>query len=143
MNNKFKYSCINCGNEYSSKEIHYLCPECSKDNTDKAPPKGVLKTIYNYAELQSSGINFAHLKKTGFIDLLPINYLKNLPTLRIGNTPLYKISKLDNKTLPFELFFKDDSQNPTFNFRRSSNPLYTPDIITPSPTGTKILSGRF
>ena len=117
MNNTFTYKCVNCGNKYSANEIIYLCPECSKENSDKAPPKGVLKTIYNYSELQNSGINFEHLKKTRFADLLPVNDLNNLPNLKIGNTPVYKISKLNNKNLPFELFLKDDSQNPTFSFK--------------------------
>ncbi|MCK5840227.1 MAG: threonine synthase, partial [Bacteroidales bacterium] len=37
--------------------------------------------------------------------------------LRIGDTPLYSIDKLDNSKLPFQLFLKDDTQNPTSSFK--------------------------
>ncbi|NTW31255.1 MAG: threonine synthase [Bacteroidetes bacterium] len=40
-----------------------------------------------------------------------------MPYLKVGNSPLYKITSLDNNLLNFELFLKDDSQNPTFSFK--------------------------
>lgn len=122
LNSKFKYRCIDCGKEYSGSETMYLCPECSKLNTDDQPPKGVLKTIYDYNEIKSKISGFEYLKDTGYIDLLPIESLKSLPVLEVGNTPLYKFDKLDNQVLPYELYFKDDSQNPTYSFKdRASN----------------------
>ena len=114
---KFKYVCIDCGKEYDGKETMYLCPACSATNTPTQPPKGVLKTIYKYSKIKSEITGFDDLQKTGFIDILPIDNLKNLPELKVGNTPLYKFKKLDNKELPFTILFKDDSQNPTFSFK--------------------------
>lgn len=110
--NKFKYKCVDCGKEYSATGVMYLCPDCAQNNTDDKPPKGVLKVVYNYFET-----TFDKLKEKKFIDLLPIKNPENLPKLRVGNTPLYKQSNLDDNILPFNLFLKDDSQNPTYSFK--------------------------
>ncbi len=114
---KFKYVCIDCGKEYNGNETMYLCPICSASNSPTQPPKGVLKTIYNYQELKSRITGIEDLQIRGFIDLLPIDSLESLPELEVGNTPFYQFNKLDNEDLPFNLFFKDDSQNPTFSFK--------------------------
>ncbi|RLD62499.1 MAG: threonine synthase [Bacteroidetes bacterium] len=121
---KYTYQCINCNTQYSGNELRYLCPSCNKTNTSDKPPKGVLKTIYNYDQIRT---NFSidkknanlweYLKNNDFIDLLPINSLESLPKLRVGNTPLYTHTQLNNKKLPFNLFLKDDSQNPTYSFK--------------------------
>jgi len=116
-NSKFLLECINCHSVYNESQVDYLCPECEKDNTIDTPPKGVLKTIYNYKSLDFNNISFIELKKRGFIDLLPINSVKSLGFLKIGNTPLYNLNKLGNENLDFNLLLKDDSQNPTFSFK--------------------------
>jgi len=97
--------------------VLYLCPSCENTNTTKLPPKGVLKTIYDYKSLKKKGITYSKLKQKGFIDLLPIQAISSLPILRVGNTPLYRIEGMNEKSLPFELYLKDDSQNPTFSFK--------------------------
>ncbi len=110
----FLYKCVDCGKEFTSGKIHYLCNECSKNIKPEKPPLGVLKTIYNYNSISKS---FIQLKKNDFIELSPIANSKNLPNLRIGKTPLYSLKSLNNRKLPFDLFLKDDSQNPTFSFK--------------------------
>ncbi|MCF8372398.1 MAG: threonine synthase [Bacteroidales bacterium] len=120
---KFHYQCINCGKVYSEGSVKYLCPVCSKTNSEILPPKGVLKTIYPYSKIIGEGRGFAELKEQGFLDLLPINTFDSLPNLRIGDTPFYKIEKLNKQKLPFQLFLKDDSQNPTFSFKDRASAL--------------------
>ncbi len=121
---KFKYKCTNCSKEYFENEVKYLCPNCEKTNTADAPPKGVLKTIYHYDKIKEQFAKdkkhsnlWNYLKERAFIDVLPINSLNSLPNLRVGNTPLYKTDKLNKLKLPFNLFLKDDSQNPTYSFK--------------------------
>ena len=116
-NYKFKYQCSNCGSKYSKSEVTYLCTVCSKSNATDLPPKGVLKTNYNYQKLRKEGITFSQLKQNKFLQLLPIINIENLPNLKIGNTPLYSVNKLNNSKLPFKLLLKDDSQNPTYSFK--------------------------
>lgn len=121
---KFKYQCINCNKEYTENEVKYLCPDCEKANTIDLPPKGVLKTIYHYDKIKEQFSRdkkhktlWGYLKASDFIDLLPIKSMNSLPNLRVGSTSLYKIDKLNNSKLPFNLFLKDDSQNPTYSFK--------------------------
>ena len=117
---KFYYECTNCGKQYSDAKIRYLCPDCESTNSVNLPPKGVLKTLYNYKEIK---LSFDELKQNQFLDLLPIQKVESLPNLKIGNTPLYSIDKIDNSNLPFKLFLKDDSQNPTFSFKDRASSL--------------------
>ncbi len=114
MNDKFIYKCNDCGKEYPANEIKYLCSACAEKNTPDKPPKGVLKVIYDYRNITS---DFGKLKNNEFSDLLPLSDLKFLPNLKVGNTPLYKYTALEGKSLNFNLFLKDDSQNPTFSFK--------------------------
>ena len=113
MTDKYHFQCINCGKTYSEEEVKYLCPECEKENTHGLPPKGVLKTIYKLDRFLKS-VRFPELD---FFDLLPLFDKSSLPVLRIGQTPLYKTNTLKGERLPFEIYLKDDSQNPTFSFK--------------------------
>ena len=119
---KYHFQCNDCKASYKPDEVQYLCPVCAKENSPDMPPKGVLKTFYHYDNI-SKNTNFKILKETGFIDLLPINSMESLPDLKIGNTPLYQITGLDKKKLSFQLYFKDDSQNPTFSFKDRASAL--------------------
>lgn len=114
---KFHFQCTNCGKEYGQFDVLYLCPDCEAENTPSLPPKGVLKTVYEYKSLKASLLNFAQFRANRFVDLLPIKSAESLPYLKVGDTPLYKIDKLNGDKLPFNLFLKDDSQNPTFSFK--------------------------
>ncbi len=123
---KFIYKCTDCDKEYPKSEVKYLCPACEKENTNDKPPKGVLKVIYDYKNLQTSeGLRsiYIHLKETEFLDLLPIENINSLPKLRVGETPLYRQSELNRKNLSFNLYLKDDSQNPTFSFKDRASAL--------------------
>ena len=112
---KYDFQCTDCGNTYPAEEISYLCPECEKGNVPDQPPAGVLRVIYQYDELRNKIRNFAQLRESGFLDLLPLKSLDSLPYLRIGHTPLYEPAP--------GLFFKDDSQNPTFSFKDRASAL--------------------
>lgn len=117
MTSKFKYRCTDCGAEYENSASMYLCPDCSGQNDEKSPPKGVLKTVYDYGQLKSKYYTFDELKIAGFLSLLPVKNLESFPKLKIGKTPLYEISRLDNKKIDFKILLKDDSQNPTYSFK--------------------------
>lgn len=117
METKFIYKCTDCNEEYYPKEVLYLCPLCNKKNTPNKPPKGVLKTIYNYNEVKRKNKEFLNISENRYLDLLPIRKKDSLPNLKVGRTPLYHHHGLDNKNFNFDLFLKDDSQNPTFSFK--------------------------
>lgn len=139
---KFHYQCIDCGKKYEPSKVTYLCPDCDGQNSADMPPKGVLKVNYDYEYLINSGIVFETLKRNNFLDLLPINNIESLPGLDVGNTPLYSTTVLNNTKLPFNLYFKDDSQNPTYSFKDRASSLVSAyakengfDIIVAASTG--------
>lgn len=115
MTSKFIYQCSDCGKQIPAGEIIYLCPNCSAKQLADQPPLGVLKVIYDYKTL--SELSFRELEENKFLQLLPVNDQKNFPNLRVGQTPLYEIDSLNGQTFDFELYLKDDSQNPTFSFK--------------------------
>jgi len=115
MTSKFTYQCSDCGKQIPAVEIIYLCPDCSANPLPDRPPPGVLKVIYDYKTL--SEVSFRELEENNFLQLLPFSELKSLPNLRVGKTPLYEIHSLIGQSNDFELYLKDDSQNPTFSFK--------------------------
>ncbi len=119
---KFVFECIDCGQQYHPAQVRYLCPSCSLSNSADLPPQGVLKTLYDYQGIRQGpmkrGDGFMCLKGNGFLDLLPIAHLESMPPLWVGNTPLYGFDAFDGPGgFPGRVFFKDDSQNPTFSFK--------------------------
>jgi threonine synthase len=94
------------------------------DNQTGTPPRGVLKTIYDYSairEMTHSDNLFEVLQQDDFMPLLPLTDRKYWPNMRIGETPLYKMGgrTADN----FDVYLKDDSQNPTFSFKDRASAL--------------------
>lgn len=120
---KYRYRCVDCGAKYESDQVHYLCPHCQQENISGVPPKGVLKVVYDYEGLKKRGVDFSGLTQSKFIDLLPINSIKSLPPLRVGQTPLYKVEALGAHPLPYVLYLKDDGQNPTYSFKDRASAL--------------------
>jgi len=123
LQDKFEFECVNCGKKFSPAEVMYLCLDCSSQNQPGQPPKGVLKTIYNYHQLKHQNIDFEKLVENRFAHLLPVKSINSFPNLRVGQTPLYHISGFKNQQFPFELFLKDDSQNPTYSFKDRASAL--------------------
>ena len=120
---KFIYKCTGCGKEYDSDVTVYLCPSCSDTAAPHTPPPGVLKTLYDYDTIRENLSGFDGLKAKGFIDLLPIAGIGSLPKLRVGNTPLYPVTEMSGSELPFRLYLKDDSQNPTWSLKDRASAL--------------------
>lgn len=125
--NKYYFECTTCGKKYEQDEVTYLCPQCEKTNTPDLPPKGVLKTLYHYGKIKHLAKQFKlfdKLKEKEFRELLPIKSERSLSRLKVGKTPLYEISSesFSFDKMKFQIFLKDDSQNPTFSFKdRASN----------------------
>ena len=120
---KFVFKCTDCGQEFSSNKVEYLCPACSRDKSTITPPRGVLKVVYDYQKIWETRKDFYEIKSNGFLDLLPVEDVSNMPPLKVGDTPLYLIKKIDDNLLPFALYLKDDSQNPTYSFKDRASAL--------------------
>ena len=141
MPKKFHFECVDCNAEYQADETIYLCRACNSGNQPGLPPRGVLKTVYDYHEIKkltSPDKLFRLLQHDHFMPLLPLSDYKYWPNLRIGGTPLYSAARLasvradrpmggsagfNQEPDDFELFLKDDSQNPTFSFKDRASAL--------------------
>jgi threonine synthase len=126
MTDKFHYVCVDCGAEYPGEKVIYLCPACQKGNLPGQPPKGVLKTIYNYRQIREwypADELFQQLQDEKFLPLLPIRGKDSWPNLRIGDTPLYRNDGVIQGNEGFEIYLKDDSQNPTFSLKDRASAL--------------------
>ena len=141
MPGKFHFECVDCKAEYPGDKVIYLCPACNKENKPGLPPRGVLKTIYEYSVIRGSASTdklFQSLEEDHFMPLLPFSSYSHWPNLKIGRTPLYQMKKwtsgqtdkwtsgqvdFDPGKYNFELYLKDDSQNPTFSFKDRASAL--------------------
>jgi len=128
--NKYYFECTTCGAKYEQDEVTYLCPVCEKKNTQDVPPKGILKTKYHYGKIKNTAKShklFDKLKSKEYRELLPINSERSLSWLKVGKTPLYELRSSDilsnKKKNEFKIYFKDDSQNPTFSFKDRASEL--------------------
>lgn len=122
---KFHYRCVDCDSTYASRGVRYLCPACENQEEKGHPPLGILKVEYEYDDIRRRyGKSVSNkLSSSGFLDLLPINSMNSMPNLRVGSTPLYFQKELEEKSLPFRLWLKDDSQNPTYSFKDRASAL--------------------
>jgi len=129
MPDKFHFECVDCKTKYLGDKVMYLCPPCEKENKPGLPPRGVLKTIYDYSairDLTSTEKLFQSLEEDHFMPLLPLSSYSYWPNLNIGRTPLYRINDCfsgEEYNQDFELYLKDDSQNPTFSFKDRASAL--------------------
>lgn len=130
--NKYYFECTTCGRKYEQDEITYLCPVCEKKNVPDQPPKGVLKTLYHYGKIKNLAKwnkLFDKLKGKEYRELLPIKSERSLSWLKVGKTPLYQISSnvfsiwKEKQEKSFQIYLKDDSQNPTFSFKDRASEL--------------------
>jgi threonine synthase len=123
MKEKFHYECNDCGATLPGEKVIYLCPDCQQRNLPDRPPEGILKTVYDYVSVHDRYPGkdlFSKLQKDHFLPLLPLRDLNCWPNLQIGNTPLYRYSR---GNCGFDVFLKDDSQNPTFSFKDRASAL--------------------
>lgn len=100
--------CRECNKEYDPS-LRYVCEECF----------GPLDVFYNYEKIKVTPDTFASRSKTmwRYLELLPISNLDSAVSLWQGFTPLHKSRNLARTLGLKELYFKNDSVNPTFSFK--------------------------
>ncbi len=103
---KFNYICTECSKEYEINSDLMVCPECSLNQMENEPVRGILEV-----KLQGkTDENF------DIFDLLPVEK-EFFPPIPVGNTPLWQPQNIRNKYGFKNLFIKDDGINPTFSFK--------------------------
>ncbi|MBL7135509.1 MAG: threonine synthase [Candidatus Marinimicrobia bacterium] len=112
------YKCIDCGAEYSSDRIIYLCPKCEKEQKPDEFQKGVLQTKLDPVYLKSLS------RKTGISpDDFSVYKTTHSNAYPVGNTPLISPESLRQKTGFKHLYFKNDSTNPSGSLKDRASKL--------------------
>ncbi len=103
-----RYECASCGREYNSRDLIYRCPACAgaAESTGAGFQRGNLLTV------------FEPKKRARVGDPADAHSLLPLPMPRwaqfpAGNTPIVEPKRLREKTGFPNLFFKDDTRNPS------------------------------
>jgi len=99
--NDFFYKCSRCGREYEISPGMMLCPSCSQSQKDDEPLRGILEVSFDVSQTVSK-----------ISDLLPVES-QYFPKIPVGNTPLWRPDRLNNKLNFPNLFIKDDTHNLT------------------------------
>ncbi len=113
LRGKYYLKCVSCGREFNSDPDALTCPDCGEFD-------GTLDVLYDYERIwKKSNITFGKSITVfkEFSDILPFSGEHLIPPLKVGDTPLYKIS---NSVEGFELshsYIKDDTINPSGSFK--------------------------
>ncbi len=101
------YKCIECNKEIQTKDVVYLCPDCSKNYIPGMPLKGILLVELDYEFIRN------RYSKTFDIKLFNPIDLKYFPNIKVGHTPFYKSEQLSNYFGFDNIFVKNDTLNPS------------------------------
>jgi len=99
---RFFYKCSQCGKEFDITPDLMVCPDCSSSQKVSEPLKGVLDVILEGKPSSNFDV----------FDFLPVEK-EYFPTIPVGNTPFFKLSKENPLLDNLEVFVKNDSLNPT------------------------------
>ncbi len=103
---KTQYRCTDCGLTFELEPTLMVCPQCSKNQKPDEPLLGILEVEYE------GKID----KNFNVFDFLPVEK-EFFPPIPVGNTPLWEPKNLREKLGFKNLYFKDDSSNPTSSFK--------------------------
>jgi threonine synthase len=107
--------CVVCDRTYADGDVLYTCP------VDGIA--GILDVEYDDEQLQASGFGPERLASDPdrthwrYRDLLPIGDGVELPTLPVGDTPLFPLPELAKELGVGELWIKDEGRGPTGSFK--------------------------
>ena len=107
---KIHLQCVRCKNSYELKEL-YVCDKCG----------GILEVQHNYVGKRDRVIHellrLPSFNIWKYKNLLPVENPEHMVTLFEGGTPLIKGNRLSQKTGYENLYFKDESRNPSGAFK--------------------------
>jgi len=107
---KWVYRCPACGATYSIEPGRYLCDVCGKKNKPGIPLEGVLECVWE-GELEPS-------EKAALGESIPLPVEPEFfPPLPVGDTPLWRPTRLREALDAPNLFLKDDTCNPSGSYK--------------------------
>lgn len=107
--------CVRCGRSYADGEVLYTCPACGVE--------GILDVRYDEDSIAASGFGPERLAADPdrsiwrYKDLLPVGDGAALPTIPVGDTPLFPLPEFASRLGVAELSIKDEGRSPTGSFK--------------------------
>jgi threonine synthase len=108
---RFKFRCIECGEEYPEDPNRFVCSRCSGKQEPGGTVRGVLEI--DLKVLPSSWPRFRTSDPEFLTAFLPISEDSSMPPLPVGDTPLVEAPRLREAFGMRNLFLKDDTRNPS------------------------------
>lgn len=108
-------SCVLCGRQFDPKDAPYTCPDCGLDGTldVRMDLKGAKRSGFSRESLAASRDESLWRYRA----ILPVENDGNIPSLRVGWTPLYDSPALAARYGVRSVFVKDDGRNPTASLK--------------------------
>ena len=106
-----KLQCSGCNREYSHREIHTFCPDC------QSPLLSIYDLENARQHVDRDEISRRSKGMWRWSELLPVLDKKNQIFLGEGDTPLLRLPRLEKELGLFNLYVKDESNNPTGSFK--------------------------
>lgn len=104
---KSKLKCINCGKEYDSNEIIYVCRNCNS----------LLEVVIEVPKISLKDVREREFGVWRYREFIPIEEGCEIVTLREGGTPLYECKRLAKWVGVKKLYVKYEGANPTGSFK--------------------------
>lgn len=109
------YECVSCTHRFASTEAVYTCPRCAARPTEPSARGGAQPTGFRRGNLVVVQPDNARVERGSPVDPpamlpLPITLAASFP---VGNTPLFGPARLRSRSGLANLFFKNDSLNPS------------------------------
>ena len=131
---KFRYRCYDCGHEFESDEIVYLCPKCGGSQKEGEFLKGILSVIYDEKELRA----LKDKKDLSVQDFLPYRIVTP-ECFPAGATPIVKPERIRKET-GCDVSFKMDSQLLSGSFKDRASLLVASQAIAHGQTRIALAS---
>ena len=108
-------ACVLCGRTFEPDGAPYTCPDCGLD--------GTLDVNVDLESAKKSGFSRESLAACRdeslwrYRAILPVEKEENIPSLRVGWTPLYESKALASRYGVKAVYVKDDGRNPTASLK--------------------------
>jgi len=107
--------CVLCGRVFEPADAPYTCPDCGLDGTldVNIDLEGAKKAGFTREALAASRDESLWRYRA----ILPVEREENIPSLRVGWTPLYESRALASRYGVKAVYVKDDGRNPTASLK--------------------------
>jgi len=119
-----RYACVSCGAEHASDAILYRCPRCSAAPRGSGWERGILSVLADPERLRAAARGGAPVEALAFLPM-------DVPRAEFpaGGTPLVRPSLLRESTGFPNLFFKNDTLNPSGSLKDRASLLVAAQAI--------------